>query len=585
MELDLDIPAWTAYAVLVAISLYTAAAQVDELLKNVAWHWAYLSTYFLFALFFALPVTIFWGLDRVGAIHDSSLISALIVAFTYQAIVNGQSETKNSAVSSLFKPILDWMNKVPERLGARAQIDAEEFATAVANAVGRDVQLLSVLQAWVEAHTSDIVTLRQRMQEFGAANPQPPDGSGQELAASVWSKAKADRLLLFVEPTLPVKWAFARKGLLPWRSFWNAAIQLDRTMRWCVPTAILLALAYIAGQWIGPRASDAVQQSLYINPRLYRLDSIMPRYYSWRYLKANNTPSDVKRSLNYLAIGLEAEIPTHRGATRGPADSSYPYSTAVTGILQNAELTPPLADGLLKVIFADRLDHNDINASCAALRLLPSALRSPNVEIRALLGRTLSEAGTALWDPPEKLSTQPKSIDIGPQASTVNLETAVVAWFDYLKLHCDAPPGAGVITTPAPVVLPGPVIPPATARPPEVDGLTMPDVTFAFGSANLLSAASPILEPLAKQLRDQPENRADISGYTDSIGTAAYNLKLSYARARSVAEFLKNLGVDADRVSICGFGARDPIASNDTEAGREKNRRVVIKISGGAKPT
>jgi hypothetical protein len=129
--MDLDIPAWSAYAIIITISLYAAVNQVQKLLKNVPWRWTFFESYILFASFFALPVVLFWALDRVGALHDCSLISALIVALTYQAIVNGQSESSNSAVSAVFKPILEWMNKIPERLG-------EKCGRAQTPSAGRD---------------------------------------------------------------------------------------------------------------------------------------------------------------------------------------------------------------------------------------------------------------------------------------------------------------------------------------------------------------------------------------------------------------------------------------------------------------
>ena len=68
-----------------------------------------------------------------------------------------------------------------------------------------------------------------------------------------------------------------------------------------------------------------------------------------------------------------------------------------------------------------------------------------------------------------------------------------------------------------------------------------------------------------------------IDGYTDEIGTEAYNLDLSKRRAQAVFNYLESKGVDmAGRFTTHGYGQSDPIASNDTEEGRAKNRRVVL---------
>jgi hypothetical protein len=246
MQFDLDIPAWAAYAGIIVISLYSAAKQVEEQLNKIPLRWTYLSSYLLFIVYFGLPIGLFWALDRVGAIHDSSLISALIVAFTYRAIVRGQSDTKSSAVAALFKPILDWVNEVPGILAERIQAEDDEFATAVANNVAQNPTLLGHLEDWVVAHATNIVSVRRRLLEFDNANPMPP-AAPPSLELSSWCKDRADRLLFFVAPTMRIRFNFARNGLLPWSSFWRAVVKLDRTMRWVVPTFILLSLAWGVG--------------------------------------------------------------------------------------------------------------------------------------------------------------------------------------------------------------------------------------------------------------------------------------------------------------------------------------------------
>jgi len=69
---------------------------------------------------------------------------------------------------------------------------------------------------------------------------------------------------------------------------------------------------------------------------------------------------------------------------------------------------------------------------------------------------------------------------------------------------------------------------------------------------------------------------AKIDGYTDSVGTDAYNLKLSDRRAKAVFDYLTSRGVDPARLKSQGFGEADPIASNETDEGRQQNRRVML---------
>jgi outer membrane protein OmpA-like peptidoglycan-associated protein len=71
-----------------------------------------------------------------------------------------------------------------------------------------------------------------------------------------------------------------------------------------------------------------------------------------------------------------------------------------------------------------------------------------------------------------------------------------------------------------------------------------------------------------------------VEGHTDSVGTDDYNLKLSERRADSVRDYLTTNGIAAGNVTSVGLGKADPVASNDTAAGRQQNRRVELVVSG-----
>jgi outer membrane protein OmpA-like peptidoglycan-associated protein len=108
--------------------------------------------------------------------------------------------------------------------------------------------------------------------------------------------------------------------------------------------------------------------------------------------------------------------------------------------------------------------------------------------------------------------------------------------------------------------------------------LTLSDVLFATNRAEVQPGASRALGRLAEFLRDNPDQRVIIEGHTDSQGPADYNENLSRARANAVANALQAQGVSRDRIETHGFGESQPIASNDTAAGRQQNRRVEIII-------
>jgi len=103
-------------------------------------------------------------------------------------------------------------------------------------------------------------------------------------------------------------------------------------------------------------------------------------------------------------------------------------------------------------------------------------------------------------------------------------------------------------------------------------------ILFDFDSSALRSEARSNLQSLANSLDKYPNTDILIVGHTDSKGTAEYNQRLSERRARAAGEYLMSLGVPASRLQMVGRGLTEPIASNDTEAGRQQNRRVEIAI-------
>jgi len=109
--------------------------------------------------------------------------------------------------------------------------------------------------------------------------------------------------------------------------------------------------------------------------------------------------------------------------------------------------------------------------------------------------------------------------------------------------------------------------------------LNMPGgITFDTGKANIKPNFTPVLDDIANIMSKYPETNIEVQGHTDSVGNNADNLTLSQLRAQSVTSYLTNHGVDGNRIKSVGFGESMPIASNDTPAGREANRRVEIKI-------
>ncbi|MBN1653147.1 MAG: OmpA family protein, partial [Deltaproteobacteria bacterium] len=104
-------------------------------------------------------------------------------------------------------------------------------------------------------------------------------------------------------------------------------------------------------------------------------------------------------------------------------------------------------------------------------------------------------------------------------------------------------------------------------------------VNFATAKAEILESSFPVLDEVAKILKEHPEiKKVNIEGHTDSRGGRNYNIKLSQKRANSVMKYLVDKGIESSRLTAKGFGFDRPIDSNETEEGRAENRRVEFHI-------
>jgi len=104
------------------------------------------------------------------------------------------------------------------------------------------------------------------------------------------------------------------------------------------------------------------------------------------------------------------------------------------------------------------------------------------------------------------------------------------------------------------------------------------NIFFDYDRSTLKPESYPELNRTIEFLKNNPKVEIEVAGHTDNMGSDEFNLRLSKARAKTVADYLTSNGVDISRISSKGFGESNPVAFNTTDEGRARNRRVEFKV-------
>ncbi len=317
--------------------------------------------------------------------------------------------------------------------------------------------------------------------------------------------------------------------------------------------------------------------------------------------------NELDKSKKDLALTVPSVNPsaTLTAPSVGAPDVNAPHvSFAPLSIIHNGNgftLTGDLPDAAAKTSLLDSLkgalgsgvsliDNINLKAGVTAPdfsgfgALFKAAVRIPDFSFK-LDGDTLTLVGAA---PSEdvKAGVEAAAKTAFPNVKIDN-QIRVTAPAPAAPAPTAAPaPAPTAAPAPAPTVAPTPTAAPAPAPSGEcgnlsadIAGLLKTPINFETDGFTLTHGSQQMLSQVAEKLKACPSSNVAVDGYTDNTGNDAINIPLSSNRAKSVADYLVSHGVARDHVTSKGFGSADPIAPNNTPAGRAQNRRVVITIS------
>ena len=157
-----DVPAYVCYAIIVVFGIVVAVGTINRLLEGYPDHWAFASTWGLFAAHAAVPVILFWLLDYTGAIHDTSILAAILVALGYRQIFTGsvQGVTLPGQAAGFWKPFEAWVAAVADRIGTKQKLYLDRFDEKVRFLIFTDPQRMASLETLVLSISQDVPALQ-----------------------------------------------------------------------------------------------------------------------------------------------------------------------------------------------------------------------------------------------------------------------------------------------------------------------------------------------------------------------------------------------------------------------------------------
>jgi hypothetical protein len=388
-----DLPAYVCYGVVLLLGLFVAIVQIRKRLGGMDGAWFVARTWLLFVAYAAVPVILFWFLDRTGAISDTSLFAAVLIGVGYERIITGGSQVVQAPgeISSFWTPFVAYADKVSKVILDRGARNQRRLADKIIAEVMRRPDAYGALEALALARSADVEGVRKKLEELDAT---PKIGDADRL------EKKTSYLYGLLLSVPDIHYLLKEKQIVSDILYWG---EIKRVPQWIGLLALVLGIVgglYILSNMIYP---DYQQ--------------VRNSYYVWRLGKANSTSVDQFRSRHALIVTMH-----------GQQSLAATSSDELIYLVQRPGLSMERVDFILETLLESRQESGN-----ELPRKLVQALRAASVDARSRIHGVLTffsspcakkvDESLVAWKPMER-------------DSPTTLEDKIARWDRYWTAEC-----------------------------------------------------------------------------------------------------------------------------------------------------
>jgi hypothetical protein len=354
-----DVPGYVSYLVVLIVGIFVGVSRVNRLMATSPGRWRFLQTWFLFLAYVVVPLLLFWFLDFTNALHDTSLVAALLVALGYRQILVGEMKgiPAPGPASSLWSPLESWAGQVRERIVTKSKLYSDRFNEKVRSNLAKDPDSL---QALLELAYQTVGNRTQLDQDLATLAQEVKPA---ELTADAFARTKAlktvEIAMRALRITNPEDYGFLlvrRKLITRWQYGWWLGDLRARLTQWFGFVAI---------------GGLLIWGLLYF----FQFENLL-RYHQWRFVKASATDADRYRTQKKIAGCLV-------GSTNETATAAVIYP--ITHWLRYPAVDRRLAEDILHLV----VEYHDPARNRVTIPELIRCLQTENPDIRLRIHETL----------------------------------------------------------------------------------------------------------------------------------------------------------------------------------------------------